>query len=234
MAKIITANEAISHIKDGMSVMVGGFMGCGNAHTLVDCLSKSGVKNLTLICNDGGLPVNPVTGEELYGVAKLIHNGQVRKMIATHVGLTPEVGQRMNDGSMEVVLIPQGSFVETIRAGGAGLGGILTPTGLGTIIEKESYVHSIVDIDGKKFLLKRALRADVALISGHTVDKSGNVWYKGTTRCFNQMMATAADTVIVEADHLVEDGEILPENVVTQGMLVDYVVKGDESLWKKA
>lgn len=105
---------------------------------------------------------------------------------------------------------------------------------MGTIIEKEGYVHSIVDIDGKKFLLKRALRADVALISGHTVDKSGNVWYKGTTRCFNQMMATAADTVIVEADHLVEDGEILPENVVTQGILVDYIVKGDESLWKKA
>lgn len=138
MAQIITADEAISRIKDGMSIMVGGFMGCGNAHTFVDRLSKSGVKNLTLICNDGGLPVNPVTGEGLYGVAKLIHNGQIRKMIATHVGLTPEVGRRMNDGSMEVVLIPQGSFVETIRAGGPDLEEFLLPLGWARLSKKKA------------------------------------------------------------------------------------------------
>lgn len=234
MAQLLSAEEAVERIKPGMTVMVGGFMGCGNAHTLVDRLAKTGVGGLTLICNDGGLPVNPVTGGEQYGVAKLIHNGQIKRLIGSHVGLTPEVGQRMNDGSMEVTLIPQGSFIEMIRAGGAGLGGILTPTGLGTIIENEKYVHSVVEIDGRRFLLKRPLRADVALISGHTVDTAGNVWYKGTTRCFNQMMATAADMVIVEADHLVEEGEIVPENVVTQGILVDYIVKGDESLWKRA
>ncbi|MDR1744769.1 MAG: 3-oxoacid CoA-transferase subunit A [Planctomycetota bacterium] len=234
MAQILSAEKAVSHIKDGMSVMVGGFMGCGTAHTLVDRLAKSGVKDLTLICNDGGLTANPVTGEELYGVIKLIHNGQIKRLIASHVGLTPEVGQRMNDGTLEVTLIPQGSFAEMIRAGGAGLGGILTPTGCDTIIEKESYVHSAVEIDGRRYLLKRPLRADVALISGHTVDASGNVWYKGTTRTFNHVMATAADLVIVEADHLVGDGDIIPENVITPGILVDYIVKGDESLWKKA
>lgn len=230
MPQIIEAEEAASIVKDGMALMVGGFMGCGNAHTLVDRLAKTRVKDLTLICNDGALLESPAGGG-LYGVAKLIRNKQIRKMIATHVGLNPEVGQQMNDGTMEVVLVPQGSFIEMIRAGGAGLGGILTPTGFGTIIEEADYVHSVVDIDGKKFLLKRPLRADVAFISGHTVDRVGNVWYKGTTRCFNQMMATAADVVIVEADNLVDEGAIVPENVVTQGVLVDYIVKGDESLW---
>ncbi len=234
MAHLLSAEEAVSHIKDGMSVMVGGFMGCGTAQTLVDRLAKSGTGNLTVICNDAGMTANPVTGAEFYGIAKLIHNGQVKKLIASHVGLFPEVATRMNDGSMQVVLIPQGSLAEMIRAAGAGLGGILTPTGCGTIVEKESYVHSVVDIDGRRYLLKRALRADVALISGHTVDTAGNVWYKGTTRNFNQVMATAADKVIVEADNLVEVGGIIPENVVTPGILVDCIVKGDESLWKKA
>ncbi len=230
MNKIIQADEAVRHVKDGMTIMVGGFMGCGNPHTLLDRLAKSGVRNLTLICNDAAFPKSP-RGELPYGVGKLIHNKQVVKLIATHVGLNPEVSEQMNEKTLEVVLIPQGSFVEMIRAGGAGLGGVLTPTGLGTVVETADHVHSVVEIDGTRYLLERPLRADVALISGYRVDTRGNVWYKGTTRNFNQVMATAADLVIAEADILVEPGDIVPEDVVTPGILVDYVVKGDEVEW---
>ena len=230
MDKIIRADDAVRHIKDGMTIMVGGFMGCGNPHTLMDRLAASGVGNLTVICNDAAFPKSP-RGEHPYGVAKLIRNKQVKKLIATHVGLNPEVSEQMNDGTLEVVLIPQGSFVEMIRAGGAGLGGVLTPTGLGTVVQDAAHAHSVVDIDGVSYLLERPLRADVALISGYRVDPRGNVWYKGTTRNFNQVMATAADLVIAEADHLVDLGSIEPENVMTSGILVDYVVEGDDVEW---
>lgn len=229
MAKFISIKEAVAMIPDGSSIMVGGFMGCGNPHKLIDALSKSGKSNFKLICNDGAQPGGPM-GEGYYGVAKLIHNHQVKHMIATHVGLNPEVGQQMNDGTMRVDLIPQGSFAEMIRSGGAGLGGVLTPTGVGTIIEDyKDYVHSVQEIDGKKYLLMKPIRADFALISGFKVDKTGNVWYKGATRNFNLTMATAADVVIVEADNVVETGEIEPENVMTSGIFVDYIVDGGRS-----
>jgi acetate CoA/acetoacetate CoA-transferase alpha subunit len=207
--------------------MVGGFMGCGSPHKVISALAELETGNLTLICNDGATPNGP-DGGEYYGVAKLIHNRQVKKLIASHVGLNPEVAQQLNEGTLELVLVPQGSLVEMIRAGGAGLGGILTPTGFGTDVEKAEYVHSKVNIDGVDFLLKRPLRADFALINGYTVDKSGNVWYKGTTRNFNPVMATAADTVIAEADNVVETGGIVAENIMTSGVLVDYAVNGKE------
>jgi acetate CoA/acetoacetate CoA-transferase alpha subunit len=222
MPKFISHKEAAQLIPRKSTVMVGGFMGCGNPHGIIEELSKIGTDGLTLICNDGAMTDGPLTGG-LYGVAKLIHNGQVEKLIASHVGLNPEVAQRMNEGSLEVVVIPQGSLAEMIRAGGAGLGGVLTPTGFGTIVQEAEHVHSIVDIDGKPYLLERPLRADVALICGHQIDGAGNIWYKGTTRNFNQVMATAADLVIAEAEHVVDIGEIRPEDVVTQGILVDYV-----------
>jgi len=225
MPKIITAKGAAALIPKNSSIMVGGFMGCGNPHRLIEELAQLGTDGLTLICNDGAMLQQPDGSEGLYGVAKLIHNGQIKKLIASHVGLNPEVGQRMNDGSMEVVLVPQGSLAEMIRAGGAGLGGVLTPTGFGTIIEEADHVHSVVEVDGKKYLLERPIRADFALICGYRVDKAGNVWYKGTTRNFSLAMATAADTVICEAENLVEIGEIEPENVVTHGILVDYIVE---------
>jgi acetate CoA/acetoacetate CoA-transferase alpha subunit len=132
----------------------------------------------------------------------------------------------MNNGTLEVVLVPQGSFAEMIRAGGAGLGGILTPTGLGTIIEEQDYVHSVVEIDGENYLLKKPLKADFALLGGYKADRAGNVWYKGTTRNFNLPMATAADTVIAEVEPIVDIGEIEPENAMTYGVLVDYVTVG--------
>jgi acetate CoA/acetoacetate CoA-transferase alpha subunit len=228
MTKFISPKEAAALIPEGASIMFGGFMGCGNAHKVIAELAKLGTKNLTMISNDGAM-FNGPDGSEFYGVAKLIHNKQVKKMFATHVGLNPDVAQQMNEGTLEVVLIPQGSMAEMIRAGGAGLGGVLTPTGVGTIVEQGEHVHSKVEIDGRTYLLERPLRADFALISGYKIDKSGNVWYKGTTRNFSEVMATAADTVIAEAEHIVEIGDIAPEDIVTFGVLVDYVVAPEEA-----
>jgi len=225
MAKVITVQEAVDLIPNGATIMFGGFMGCGSAHTIIDILSKSGKGDFTMISNDASMQGGPM-GEEYYGVAKLVHNKQVKKLMATHVGLNPEVAAQVNENELDLTLIPQGSLVEMIRAGGAGLGGIITPTGLGTIVEEGWHVHSRIEIDGKEYLVEKALRADVAILSGHKVDKAGNIWYKGTTRNFNVAMATAADIVIVEADLVVEVGEIEPENIVTSGVLVDYIARG--------
>jgi len=227
MKKFISIEEAARLIPEGSSVMFGGFMGCGSAHKIIGELAKLGTKNLTVICNDGGKPDGP-DGSAYYGIAKLIHNKQVKKLFATHVGLNPEIAEQMNAGTLEVVLIPQGSLAEMLRAGGAGLGGVLTPTGLGTIVQDAAHVHSVVEIDGKKYLLERPLRADFAVINGYKIDRAGNVWYKGTTRNFNPVMATAADVVIAEANHVVELGAIEPENIVTPGILVDYVAHAGE------
>ena len=226
MPKFISIEEAVKLIPDGATVMFGGFMGCGNAHRFIDALSKSGVKDLTYIGNDGVCPGGPM-GEEYYGAAKLIHNKQVSRMIASHVGLNPEVAQQsMVDGTLEVTLIPQGSLAEMIRAGGAGLGGVLTPTGVGTIVEDSPLCLGKQTIDGKEYLLMKPLHADFALVNAHMIDKFGNMWYKGTTRNFNVVAATAADVVIAEADNLVEIGDIDPENVVTSGAFVNYIVDG--------
>lgn len=212
MARIITVDEAAEQIQDGMSVMVGGFMGCGNPHSVIDALVRQNTKDLTIICNDACWPG--------FGVAKLITNKQVKKLIATHVGLNKEVGKMMNSGELEVDLIPQGTFAERIRCGGNGMGGFLTPTGVGTMVAEGKQVINTGDRD---YLLELPLKADATIISGYKVDRRGNVWYRGTTRTFNVVMATAANTVIVEAEHIVELGDIEPENVVTQGIFVDYI-----------
>lgn len=215
MAKIIGLDEAVELVRDGMTVMVGGFMACGGANTIVDALVAKGTKNLTLIANDAAMPG--------VGIGRLVEHHQLRRLVASHVGLNPEVGRQMASGELEVELVPQGTLVERIRAGGYGLGGILTPTGIGTLVAEGKQV---IEVDGKPYLLEKPMRADVTLLCGHTVDRSGNVWYKGTSRNFNQVMAFAADTVIVEADHLVAVGDIAPENVVTPNVLVDYIVEG--------
>ena len=226
MPKFITIEEAVKLIPNGATVMFGGFMGCGTAHKFLDALSKSDVKDLTMIANDAAMPGGPM-GEDHYGCAKLIHNHQVKKLIASHVGLNPEVAQQsMVDCTLEVDLLPQGSMAEMIRAGGAGLGGVLTPTGVGTIIEDSPYCLGTQNIDGKHYLLMKPLHADFAVIGGTKIDKSGNVWYKGSTQNFNVVMATAADIVIAEAEEIVENGEIPPEDVRTLGVFVDYVVQG--------
>ncbi len=215
MAKLVPIEEAVGLIKDGDTVMIGGFMGCGNPHKVIDALVKRDAKNLMVICNDGAWPE--------FGVAKLITSGQVKKLIATHVGLNPEVGKKMNTGELQVELIPQGTFAERIRCGGNGSGGFLTKTGFGTIIADGKQV---ISIDGKEYLLELSLKADVALICGNKIDRKGNVWYRGTTRNFNVVMATAAGIVIAEADNVVELGEIEPENVATQGIFVDFILDG--------
>ena len=224
--KLISVEEAVNMIPDGATIMYGGFLGCGSAHHIIEALCKKGTKDLTIIGNDCGMAVGP-QGEEFYGVAKLVHNHQVKRVIATHVGMTPDVGtQGMVEKTLQVDLVPQGSLAEMIRAGGAGLGGVLTPTGVGTIVEDSPLCLGKQTINGKEYLLMQPLRADFALVNGHTIDKFGNIWYKGTTRNFNIVMATAADVVIAEADHLVEVGDIEPENVVTSGAFVNYIVDG--------
>lgn len=217
MNKVVSIDEAISHIKDRMTIMVGGFLGCGSPHKLIDALVEKGVKNLTLICNDSGFTD--------IGVGKLVVNKQIKKLIASHIGTNKETGNQMNSGEMEVVLVPQGTLAEQVRAGGAGLGGFLTPTGVGTVIEegKEKMV-----IDGKTYLLEKPLRADIALVAGETVDKYGNIVYYGATRNFNTLMATAADIVIVEAERVVEVGDLDPNHVVTPGIFINYIVNGGE------
>ena len=215
MDKIISMEEAVNHIEDGMTIMVGGFLGCGSPHRLIDALVEKGVKDLTLICNDSGFTD--------IGVGKLVVNKQIKKLIASHVGTNRETGNQMNSGEMEVILVPQGTLAEQVRCGGNGLGGFLTPTGVGTIVEEGK---EKMEIDGVEYLLEMPLRADVALIAGETVDKYGNIVYYGATRNFNNLMAAAADITIVEAESIVEVGDLDPNDVVTPGIFVNYIVDG--------
>lgn len=215
MDKIIALEQAIDMVKDGMTIMIGGFLGCGNPHRLIDALLEKNVKDLTLICNDSSFPD--------MGVGKLIVNKQIKKLIASHVGTNPETGRQMHSGEMEVVLVPQGTLAEQVRAGGAGLGGFLTPTGVGTVVAEGK---QSITIDGMVYLLELPLKADIALIAGETVDRFGNVVYHGATRNFNHLMATAADKVIIEVENVVEVGELDPNSVVTPGIFIDYIVNG--------
>ncbi len=227
-AQIITAAEAAALVKDGMTVMVGGFMDCGTPEGLIDALVEAGPKDLTIICNDAswGRRKDKATGEWVgtpLGVGKLIDHRQVKKLIASHVGLNAEFGAMYLAGEIELELVPQGTLSERIHCGGAGLGGFYTPTGVGTEIAngKETKI-----INGREYLFELPLHADVALIGGHTVDKMGNVRYIGSERNHNLMMATAADTVIVGAAEIVEAGAIGPEYVETPHVYVDYIVGG--------
>jgi acetate CoA/acetoacetate CoA-transferase alpha subunit len=217
MNKLISIDDAVNMIQDGMTIMFGGFLGVKNPFRIVDALVEKGVKDITLIANDTAFPE--------VGIGKLIVNKQVKRLIASHIGTNKETGNQMNSGELEVELVPQGTLAERIRAAGAGLGGILTPTGLGTVVAEGK---TIIEADGKKYLLEKPLRADVALIVGAKVDKKGNIRYSKATRNFNPLMATAADLVIVEADEIVEVGEIDPDDVMTPGIFVNYVVGGNE------
>jgi acetate CoA/acetoacetate CoA-transferase alpha subunit len=207
--------KATEMVKDGMTIMVGGFLGVGNPLTLVDALVDKGVRNLTLIANDTATPK--------LGIGKFVINKQLKKAIVSHIGTNPETGRQMITGELNVELIPQGTLAERIRCGGAGLGGFLTPTGVGTIVDEGK--QRLV-IGGKAYLLELPLRADVALLSAHKADKFGNLVFRRSTRNFNPIMAFAADVVIVEAKHIVEIGEIDPDEVMVTGVVVDWIVKG--------
>jgi acetate CoA/acetoacetate CoA-transferase alpha subunit len=200
-------------IPNGASIMVGGFMGVGAPERLLDELVRQKKTDISLISNDAAVPGK--------GVGKLFDGGQVSNMIGTHIGLNPKAQQQMLSNQIKVDLIPQGTFVERIRAGGCGLGGVLTPTGVGTLVEQGKQK---IEVDGKTFLLETALRADFALVHAFLSDYLGNLSYALTARNFNPVMAMAADTVIVTAEHIVPVGVIAPDHVVTPGPLVDYLV----------
>lgn len=215
MEKIVSYEKAVANIKDNMTIMIGGFLGVGSPHGLIDALVEKGVKDLTIIANDTAFPE--------IAIGKLIVNKQVKKVITSHIGTNKETGRQMSQGEIEVVLVPQGTLAEQIRSGGAGLGGFLTPTGVGTIVEEGK---EKVTINGNDYLLELPLKADIALIGGSIVDKKGNIFYNKTTRNFNPLMAMSADTVIVEAEEVVEIGGIDPHLVMTPGEVVDYIVEG--------
>ena len=214
MSKFISIEETVSKVKDGMTIMVGGFLANGTPNKIVDALAKSGVKNLTLICNDTAYPDK--------GVGQLIANKQVKKLFVSHIGTNPHTSEQMNSGELEIEFCPQGSLAERVRAGGCGLGGILTQTGMGTIVAEGK---QIVNVDGKDYLLEKPLRADIALVGASLGDKAGNLVYRGTSQNFNPLMASAADLVIAEVNELVEVGEIAAENVKTPSIMVDFIVK---------
>lgn len=213
--KMISKSDFVSKIHDGATIMVGGFMNIGTAEGIIDAMLETDVKDLTIICNDAGLPG--------VGVGKLIDAGKVKKLIASHIGLNPTAGQKMGSGEMEVQLVPQGTLAEQIRAGGAGLGGFLTPTGIGTMVQDGK---EVITVDGRDYLLEKPLKADFAFLLGHLVDEKGNVIYNLTTQNFNPLMATAAETVVVEARTIVKVGELDPNSVRTQHIFVDYIVEG--------
>ena len=200
-------------IPNGATVMVGGFMGVGTPERLVDELVRQNKSELTVICNDAGVPGK--------GIGKLFDATLVSTLTASHIGLNPKAQQQMMAKQIAVDLVPQGTLVERIRAGGCGLGGVLTPTGVGTIVE-EGKQH--MQFNGKTFLLETAMRADFALIHASVADHLGNLTYMLTARNFNPVMAMAADTVIVTAEHIVPVGVIAPDQIVTPAPLVDYLV----------
>ena len=205
--------DAVALIPDGAVLMVGGFMAIGTPPRLMDELVRQGKRNLTIIANDTARPGT--------GIGKLVDAGLVRRIVTSHIGTNPTTQRKMLAGEIEVELVPQGTLAERIRAGGHGLGGVLTPTGLGTIVEKGKRV---IEIDGRSFLLEKPLKADFALICAKRADYLGNLTYALTARNFNPLMAMAATTVIAEAQEIVPDGVIPPDEVMTPAVLVDYLV----------
>jgi acetate CoA/acetoacetate CoA-transferase alpha subunit len=214
MKKQITVEQAVEKIEDEMTIMVAGFLSNGSANSILAELSKKNIKNLTVICNDTSFPDK--------GVGVLFEPKMVKKVITSYVGANPFSQNQMNDGSLEVEFVPQGTLAERIRCGGCGIGGFLSLTGKGTLAAAGK---QIINIDGTDYLLEKPLRADIALLGASVCDESGNLWYEGTSRNFNVVMAMAADLVIAEVDKVVPTGEILPENVHTPATLIDFIVR---------
>jgi len=215
MAKIISIEEAMDMIVDGMTIMIPGFWAIGSPEKLIDALVAKGVRNLT------GIGIS--TALTTKGIGKLIANHQIKKFIGSYVGRNPATMEQMEAGELEVEFVPQGTLAERVRAAGFGLGGILTPTGLGTEIAAGKQV---INVDGRDYLLEKPLRADVALVKACLADKAGNLVYRKAARNTNPLMAAAADITIVEAAKIVEIGEIDPDDVMTPGIFVDYLVQG--------
>lgn len=214
--KVVGLQEAISRVESGMSIAIGGFLSQGDPLTLIHGLRESDVKDLTIYSCTAGFRDR--------GIVELVKAGKVRRIVTSHIGTTPAVVKAYLAGEIEVELVPQGTLAEQLRAGGAGLGGFLTPTGVGTVAEKGKQK---IEIDGVQYLLERSIRADVALIRAHDGDTWGNLRYRGTASNYNPACATCADYVIAEVEYLYDPGEIAPESVHTPGLFVDAVVRAD-------
>ncbi len=213
MKKLIPLADAVALIPDGASLLIGGFMGVGSPHRVIDELVRQRKRDLTVIGNDTARPG--------VGIGRLVVEKLVRKVVTSHIGLNPETQRQMIVGEIEMELVPQGTLAERVRAGGVGLGGVLTPTGVGTTVEEGKQT---VEIDGRIFLLERPIKADFALIGAKQADYYGNLTYALTARNFNPLMAMAATTVIAEAEDIVPLGCIPPDAVVTPSILVDHVI----------
>ena len=215
MDKIISLQDAVNLVRDGDTIMIGGFLAVGTPERLIDALIEKGVKDLTLVSND--------TSFIDRGVGKMVVAKMFRKIYTSHVGTNKETGRQILEGEIEVVLVPQGTLIERIRAGGFGLGGVLTKTGLGTLVEEGK---QIVEVDGERYLLEKPLRANVALLYAEKADIKGNLTFHGATRNFNTYMGAAADISIVEAQEVVQIGEMCPDEVIVPGVFVNYIVDG--------
>lgn len=213
MNKLSKVEDVVALLKDGMTIMVGGFLGQGSAQKVIDAICESSVKDLTVIANDASYTDR--------GVGKLLVTGKVKRFIVSHIGTNPTVGDMLNAGTLEIEFVPQGTLAERIRSGGAGLGGVLTPVGIGTVVENGKQK---IEVDGVTYLLERPLHADMAIIGASISDKIGNLFYKGTCQNFNPLMATAADIVVAETEELVETGEIAMESVHVPAILVNYII----------
>lgn len=212
MDKVITIEQCRNYLSHDITLAIGGFLAVGTPETLIDCLIGQQFQNLTVIGND--------TSFIDKGIGRLIAGHQVKKAIVSHIGTNPETGRQMHSGELEVELVPQGTLAERLRCGGSGLGGVLTPTGLGTIVaENKQIIHA----NGQDYLLELPLRANVALIKATLGDKSGNLVCRRSTRNFNPVMAMAADLVIAEVETIVEVGEIDADHVMIPGIFVDYI-----------
>ena len=216
MVKFITPQEALAFFKNGQTLMIGGFINCGSPKNVIDEILKTDLHDFTLIANDTATPDT--------NRGKLISAHKIKKAVVSHIGTNSETVRQMNEKLLEVDLQPQGSLAERIRAKGAGLGGILTPVGVGTEVENGKQT---VMVDGAKYLLEKPLSADIAIVYATYADKYGNLAFHGSTRNFNVLMSMAADIVIVEAEHISEE-PLSPDNIVVPGIFIDYLVKNND------
>lgn len=233
--KIMTADEAVAGVQDGMTIMVGGFLATGSPEVLMDALVRKGVKHLTVIGNDGGLHTGQPAqfgAKTPRGIGKLLENHMVDHLIASHIGVNPLINEQIAEGTLRYTLVPQGTLAEKIRAAAYGLGGILTPTGVGTPMETEldelGRKKKVVEIEGKKYLFEMPLHADYAFIRPSVADKFGNYYCAKATKNFNYVMAGAADHTIIAPEKIVEIGEIDPDYFAVAGVLVDTIVEGEK------
>lgn len=220
MNKVISKKEAIAHVHDGSVLMVGGFNTSGDPNELVEALrTKTSVKNITLISIDSGVTDSPLTN--------MLSEGRFKKVIGTFFGANKEIQKRVNEGTIEYELVPQGTFVERIRSAGAGLGGVITPTGVGTVVAEGKQK---INIDGREYLIEKPLRGEVAFIRAEIADESGNLVMIGNAKNTNTVMAMAADFVIAQANQIVKTGEIDPDDVTVPSIYVDAVVLAGEEI----